>query len=213
MKITRKLAIGATAFLVALLSNGYTKDSYKVVAKTEEVGQLLANSPIQQEPKARMISEEELIETASYEVETEVEQKKTELEVCAHNLFYAYMYASAVTDVNSNQYKLIQESYVGNYGIYMKDGAYLVAMGTKYAQYVGQRFEVTFENENTIQVIIGDVKQDVHTRNGNRCTGINTTDILEFIVSNSLDETARNWGSLHAIEEFNSLVVSIRSIE
>lgn len=99
-----------------------------------------------------------------------------------HSDFKTYMYASAVTDTTSAQYQLISQAYVGDYGIMMVDGCYLVAMGTAYANYIGQKYQVTFETGQVIDVMIGDVKQDIHTDQYNSA-GINNGDLLEFIVA------------------------------
>lgn len=99
-----------------------------------------------------------------------------------HSDFKTYMYASSVTDTTSAQYQLISKAYVGDYGIMMIDGCYLVAMGTAYANYIGQKYQVTFETGQVIDVMIGDVKQDIHTDQYNSAGAANG-DLLEFIVA------------------------------
>lgn len=99
-----------------------------------------------------------------------------------HSDFKTYMYANAVTDTTSAQYQLISQAYVGDYGIMMVDGCYLVAMGTAYANYIGQKYQVTFETGQIIDVMIGDVKQDIHTDQYNSAGAANG-DLLEFIVA------------------------------
>lgn len=106
-----------------------------------------------------------------------------------HSDFKTYMYASAVTDTTSAQYQLISQAYVGDYGIMMVDGCYLVAMGTAYANYIGQKYQVTFETGQVIDVMIGDVKQDIHTDQYNSA-GITNGDLLEFIVAQPPQEVA-----------------------
>lgn len=106
-----------------------------------------------------------------------------------HSDFKTYMYASAVTDTTSAQYQLISRAYVGDYGIMMVDGCYLVAMGTAYANYIGQKYQVTFETGQVIDVMIGDVKQDIHTDQYNSA-GITNGDLLEFIVAQPSQEVA-----------------------
>ena len=106
-----------------------------------------------------------------------------------HSDFKTYMYASAVTDTTSAQYQLISQAYVGDYGIMMVDGCYLVAMGTAYANYIGQKYQVTFENGQVINVMIGDVKQDIHTDQYNSAGAANG-DLLEFIVAQPPEQVA-----------------------
>ena len=99
-----------------------------------------------------------------------------------HSDFKTYMYGSAVTNTASAQYQLISRAYVGDYGIMTVDGCYLVAMGTAYAHYIGEKYQVTFENGQVINVMIGDVKQDIHTDQYNSAGAANG-DLLEFIVA------------------------------
>lgn len=106
-----------------------------------------------------------------------------------HSDFKTYMYASAVTDTSSAQYQLISQAYIGDYGIMMVDGCYLVAMGTTYAQYIGQRYQVVFETGQSIQVMIGDVKQDIHT-DAHNSAGALHSDLLEFIVAQPPEQVA-----------------------
>lgn len=106
-----------------------------------------------------------------------------------HSDFKTYMYASAITNTASAQYQLLTKAYVGDYGIMTVDGCYLVAMGTAYAHYIGQKYQVTFETGQVINVMIGDVKQDIHTDQYNSA-GINNGDLLEFIVSQPPQQVA-----------------------
>ena len=106
-----------------------------------------------------------------------------------HSDFKTYMYGSAVTNTASAQYQLISRAYVGDYGIMMVDGCYLVAMGTAYANYIGQRYQVTFETGQVINVMIGDVKQDIHTDQYNSAGAANG-DLLEFIVAQPPEQVA-----------------------
>ena len=106
-----------------------------------------------------------------------------------HSDFKTYMYGSAVTNTASAQYQLISRAYVGDYGIMMVDGCYLVAMGTAYANYIGQRYQVTFETGQVINVMIGDVKQNIHTDQYNSAGAANG-DLLEFIVAQPPEQVA-----------------------
>ena len=106
-----------------------------------------------------------------------------------HSDFKTYMYGSAVTNTASAQYQLISRAYVGDYGIMMVDGCYLVAMGTAYAHYIGEKYQVTFENGQVINVMIGDVKQDIHTDQYNSAGAANG-DLLEFIVAQPPEQVA-----------------------
>lgn len=127
-----------------------------------------------QEPVA---VEEQVVEEASTPV-----QYSNVITPYPHSDFKTYMYGSAVTNTASAQYQLISRAYVGDYGIMMVDGCYLVAMGTAYAHYIGEKYQVTFESGQVINVMIGDVKQDIHTDQYNSAGAANG-DLLEFIVA------------------------------
>lgn len=134
-----------------------------------------------QEPVA---IEEQVVEEASTPI-----QYSNVVTPYPHSDFKTYMYASAITNTASAQYQLISRAYVGDYGIMMVDGCYLVAMGTAYANYIGQRYQVTFETGQVINVIIGDVKQDIHTDQYNSAGAANG-DLLEFIVAQPPEQVA-----------------------
>lgn len=134
-----------------------------------------------QEPVA---IEEQVVEEASTPI-----QYSNVVTPYPHSDFKTYMYASAITNTASAQYQLISRAYVGDYGIMMIDGCYLVAMGTAYANYIGQRYQVTFETGQVINVIIGDVKQDIHTDQYNSAGAANG-DLLEFIVAQPPEQVA-----------------------
>lgn len=142
-----------------------------------------------QEPVAM---EEQVVEEASTPV-----RYSNVITPYAHSDFKTYMYASAITNTASAQYQLISRAYVGDYGIMMVDGCYLVAMGTAYANYIGQKYQVTFETGQVINVMIGDVKQDIHTDQYNSA-GIANGDLLEFIVSQPPQEVT-TMGSYNVI--------------
>lgn len=106
-----------------------------------------------------------------------------------HSDFKSYMYAATVTDTTSAQYQLISRAYIGDYGIMTVDGCYLVAMGTAYADYIGQKYQITFETGEVINAMVGDIKQDIHTDQYNSA-GIDNSDLLEFIVAQPPQEVA-----------------------
>ena len=106
-----------------------------------------------------------------------------------HSDFKSYMYAATVTDTTSAQYQLISRAYIGDYGIMTVDGCYLVAMGTAYADYIGQKYQITFETGEVINAMVGDIKQDIHTDQYNSA-GTDNSDLLEFIVAQPPQEVA-----------------------
>lgn len=134
-------------------------------------------APTTEKDQKPVAVEEQVVEEASTPV-----QYSNVITPYPHSDFKTYMYGSAVTNTASAQYQLISRAYVGDYGIMMVDGCYLVAMGTAYAHYIGEKYQVTFESGQVINVMIGDVKQDIHTDQYNSAGAANG-DLLEFIVA------------------------------
>lgn len=107
-----------------------------------------------------------------------------------------YMDYRCITAPSSDQWAMQQTAWTDQYG-FRRDsetGYYMVAMGTYYAEKCGKAFEITFDQYNTIRVIVGDIKADVHTdelnqhRNGN---------VVEFIVdTDAIDEDCRLMGDM-----------------
>ena len=125
--------------------------------------------------------------------------------------FKSYMPYTAITNKTSNQYKLQQMAYTGNYGIRMMDGCYCVAIGTGFNADIGTYFDLILENGTIISCIVGDVKADKHTDKDNMVTVANGC-LTEFIVNSSaLDRNAKRMGDIsYCCDEWNSRVKKIR---
>ena len=125
--------------------------------------------------------------------------------------FKSYMPYTAITSQSSNQYKLQQMAYTGNYGIRMIDGCYCVAIGTGFNADIGTYFDLILENGTIISCIVGDVKADKHTDKDNMVTVANGC-LTEFIVNSSaLDRNAKRMGDIsYCCDEWNSRVKKIR---
>ncbi len=107
--------------------------------------------------------------------------KTREMPVCANNARKPFMDYRAITNTSSKQYELQQLAHTGDYGLRKYKGYYLVAMGTRYATAIGDRYLLVLENGTSIPVMIGDIKQDIHTKDGAGCVGADNGDIVEFI--------------------------------
>lgn len=108
--------------------------------------------------------------------------------------FKSILRASKITDRSSAQYRLLQHAAANDLGFMCIDGQYMVAMGTFYANRIGQQFVVTFEDGRSISVIIGDVKRDYDTINNQYCK--ENGSIVEFIMSDSLDIKIKRRGDV-----------------
>jgi ribonucleoside-triphosphate reductase len=94
-----------------------------------------------------------------------------------------------ITDTTSDQWELSQIAYTDEYGLRKVNDYYCVAMGSYYSENVGDKFEITLENGNKFNVIIGDLKQDCHTDATNQYTPVYDNNgnfyganVIEFIV-------------------------------
>ena len=117
-----------------------------------------------------------------------------------------------ITDGSSVQYQLQETARTDLYGFRRSDDErYMVALGTYYAgQEAGRRLTVVFDNGESINCVVGDIKADCHTDESNRfCeVGDELGCILEFIVDvDKLPEDVRISGDCSKV--FPGEIVSI----
>lgn len=125
--------------------------------------------------------------------------------------FKSYMSYKAITLTSSDQYKLQQIAYTGDYGIRMVDGRYCVALGSRWGKKIGTKLDVYLDDGTVLKVILGDQKQDRHTDSTNSF-GLHNGDVLEFIVdTGSIPDVVKTCRSFHVI--FGGLVVRMEVVE
>lgn len=152
-----------------------------------------------------------------YEVPMEIPIETLDIPTC-NTEFKTYMDYRCITDKTSAQYELQQFAWTDEDGFRRIGDDYIVAMGTYYAKNVGDRFKITLDTDNEITVIIGDIKQDIHTDYFNQYTPIYdengiffSGNVLEFIVDTDvLPKVPRRLGT---VSYFNYLKGNIKSIE
>lgn len=134
--------------------------------------------------------------------------------------FKTYMSYEAITNTQSMQYELQKSAETDKNGLRIIDGYYCVAMGSYYAESIGDKLVIELESGCRINVIIGDFKADKYTDETNRYTDVYDNNgnfishnVVEFIVDMStLDKTAKNWGDISAIEGFEGNISAIYKI-
>lgn len=86
---------------------------------------------------------------------------------------------------------------------------YMVAMGTYYSKKVGKSFVITLSSGKQLNVIVGDIKKDIHTDKMHQYAKRNK-DIVEFIV----DTRKMNVRSLKLgnIVEFKGKIIKIQEV-
>ena len=104
-----------------------------------------------------------------------------ELPKATKGSFKTFMDYQTITDETSKQYALQRLAITDENGLRKFNNKYIVAMGTYYSHYVGKEFVLTLDNSQEINVIVGDIKQDIHT-DVNRQYATLTGNVVEFIV-------------------------------
>ena len=134
--------------------------------------------------------------------------------------FKSYMDYRYITNKASDQYKLQLSAWTDDMGLRRADDYYLVAMGTYYSDNIGDKFRITLEGGKTFDVMIGDVKADIHTDNSNMYSPIYNTDgsfksanVIEFIIDKkTISKKVKLWGDVSAYDEFAGNIVKIERI-
>lgn len=123
----------------------------------------------------------------------------------------SYMDYRMITDKTSDQYLLQQYASNGDFGIRMIDDRYCVAIGMFSDAEIGDKVDLILENGSTIQCIVGDFKNPIHT-DANKMITVKSNCASEFIVSTSvLNKEAKKTGDIsYCKDNWKSPVKTIR---
>ena len=113
--------------------------------------------------------------------------------------FKSYMDYRCITNKRSEQYKLQQDCWTDADGLRRYDDDYVVALGTFYADEIGDRYKITLANDTTFYAVVGDFKANKHTDKTNRYTPTQDVGkcVIEFIVdTKKLDKSAKRMGDI-----------------
>ncbi|MBQ4486435.1 MAG: hypothetical protein II936_05470 [Oscillospiraceae bacterium] len=129
--------------------------------------------------------------------------------------FKSYMSYRAITNKESRQYKLQRMCWTDADGLRRYKTYYVVALGSYYADHIGERFRITTEDGGVIECVVGDFKADQHTDRLNQYTPMEGRKcVVEFVVDMTiLDKTARRMGDISYIEGFSGNIEQIERIE
>lgn len=128
--------------------------------------------------------------------ETAYNYELKELPKDANGEFKTYMDYRKITNKSSKQWALQQLAETDENGFRVFNGKYLVAVGTFYSKEVGKELRITLEDGKEINVMIGDIKQDIHTDKNNQYMTDNGN-IVEFIVDvDKLDPLTKKLGNV-----------------
>ena len=116
----------------------------------------------------------------------------------------------AITNQLSKQWALQQQATTNENGFRCIDGKPLVAVGTGWGLSVGDSAIVYCDNGNSFEVVIGDIKADIHTLLDNKTTASNNCR-CEFIVDmSSLNSTVKRRGNVSVLQEYSGYVIDIK---
>ena len=130
--------------------------------------------------------------------------------------FKSYMDYRCITDRNSPQYKLQGECWTDKNGLRRFGDDYVIAVGSYYAESVGERLEITLDNGEEFTAVVGDFKADAHTDGTHRYYPMSdgNKNVIEFIVdTGSLDKKAKKMGDISYIEGFEGNIESVTKTE
>lgn len=129
--------------------------------------------------------------------------------------FKSYMSYRAITNTDSSQYKLQKRCWTDGNGLRRYKTYYVVALGSYYADHIGERFRITTTEGNEFECIVGDFKADRHTDSLHQYTPMEGRKcVVEFVVDTYiLDKTAKKMGDISYIEGFGGDIESIENME
>lgn len=123
--------------------------------------------------------------------------------------FKSWMDYRTITNKTSKQYALQDKSETNAQGLRMYQGRYIVAMGTYYADEIGQEYRIYLSGGQVVDVVVGDIKSDAHTDSNRQYTRSNES-VIEFVVdADKLSEMSRKMGT---VTEFTGDIVRIEGV-
>jgi hypothetical protein len=161
--------------------------------------------------------------TENIQAAEKVEIKKTEKVVkeepefeipSGDTAFKSYMSYRAITNTRSAQYKLQQQCWTDDEGLRRYQDDYVIALGTYYADHIGERFKITLDTGESFTAVVGDFKANRHTDSKNQYydTGNGRKNIVEFVVdTKELNPKARRMGDISYISGFEGNIKSIET--
>lgn len=130
--------------------------------------------------------------------------------------FKSYMDYKCITDRNSPQYKLQGECWTDKNGLRRFGDDYVIAVGSYYAESVGERLEITLDSGEEFTAVVGDFKADSHTDSTHRYYPMSdgNKNVIEFIVdTGSLDKKAKRMGDISYVDGFEGNIESVTKTE
>lgn len=127
--------------------------------------------------------------------------------------FKSYMNFQAITNTQSAQYRLQQKCWTDDAGLRRLGDDYVIALGTYYADHIGQRFEIELSSGTSFTAVVGDIKSNRDTDSTHKYTAMsgNRKNVVEFVVdTKKLNSKARKMGDISYISGFSGNIRSIK---
>lgn len=199
--------------------NSYIEEQEEMLCKLSDDNAVLSNDVVQlNDDNGRLQEANSVLEARVEEALSRIEELEEELEIkkkteaSTRRDFKSYMSYKAITNHYSDQWKLQLKATTNEDGIRCIDGIPLVAVGTGWGLWVGDRAIVTCENGNSFEVIVGDIKSDRHTDEERKTTVANGCR-CEFIVDvPAMNATARIMGNLAVMSKYSGYVINIEKV-
>ena len=222
MNITERICIVILALMVGItirLTVNARQDLIETQQTINEINATLYTT--ETKPETETVTTTTEVETTVATQETYLAEAVTEIEMVETEIypfpeydtsFKAYMDYRTITDTTTSQWRLQQQAWTDDYGLRRLNADYMVAMGTGYADEVGDRFQITFDNGEIITVVVGDIKADIHTDSSCRYVriGSENVNVLEFIVDeNKLKQNIKITGTVGTYSHLSGNITKI----
>lgn len=233
MRLTRRSALWGIIILILLLGVILLinfNNKYKELAETNgtlsttinnqastieelevEINNLNAHISQSEKEKTQLEADKVQLETENNRLSNKIDDLLIKIEASTKTLGGSF---KSYTDYNclsrsSRQWKLQEQAYTDENGLRKIGDAYLVALGSYYGTTLGTRYTVTLNNGNTFQIILCDVKNDIHTDDNNQVC-LSNGSIIEFYVDTAkMPSYVKTSGTIGSIDFFSGDIASI----
>lgn len=186
-KVKNWLKDAAILALAILLVANYRTPKTEYVYVPEVVEMEIEHEVIKEIEIPTYIEVPLIVELKPEDITPKAKEKRnipyTKKEIVRNTGFKSYMAYTAITKINSKQYKLQQWAHTDYEGFRIFDGRYITAVGTGVNVRVGQYIDAVLENGTHIPCIVGDIKGNKDTDETNIFTSNGCC--LEFIIDNN----------------------------
>lgn len=227
MNISEKICISILSLMVSitfLLTISSQEDIEKTEQTISEINSTLvttASTSVNTTVTEIITTTEETVTEITYLAEMPIEIE-TEVQCDIYTVpeyntsFKAYMDYRKITDTTTKQWSLQQQCWTDEHGIRRFNTDYCVAMGSGYANEIGDRFQITLDNGETFVVIVSEFKADKDTDDSCRYYEINEDmiNILEFIVDeNKLINKIKITGTVGTYPHLSGNIIKIEGVQ